>query len=127
VLTPVAILVLVINEEVDMRNGLTLIELLVVLCIIAIFAALILGAVGGFTGKTFEAEVTDKWTDLDYEGVKMYRIRTLSPNGDVDTWNSYWCHDDIQVGVSYQFQARGAMLHKANRLALQPVRIPTNE
>jgi len=110
-----------------MRNGFTLIELLVVLCIIAILVALVVGAVGGFTGKTFEAEVTDKWTDLDYDGNKMYRVRTVSPTGDVDTWNSYWCHDDIQVGVSYQFQASGAMLRKANRLALQPVRVPSNE
>jgi prepilin-type N-terminal cleavage/methylation domain-containing protein len=108
-----------------MRSGFTLIELLIVLCIIAILLALVMGAVAGFTGTTFEAEATDKWTDLDGDGNKMYRIRTVSPTGDIDTWNSYWCHNDIQIGVSYQFQATGSVVRKANRLALQPVRVPT--
>jgi prepilin-type N-terminal cleavage/methylation domain-containing protein len=106
------------------RNGFTLIELLVILAILAIVVSLIAAAVGGFSGGyTFEAEVTDKWTDLDADSVTLYRIRTVSPNGDVGTWNSYWCHNDIQVGVSYQFQATGSYLRKANRLAIQPVRV----
>jgi len=104
-------------------NGFTLIELLVVLCIIAVLVSLVIGAVGGITGRTFEAEVTDKWTDLDLDDNRIYRIRTVSPQGDIDTWNSYWCHDDIHQGVSYQFQATGSVIRKSNRLALQPVKI----
>lgn len=118
------------GQEIVPRNGFTLIELLVVLCIVTVLIALVMGAVGGFSGAfsgtVFEAEVTDKWTDLDYEGVnKMYRIRTVSPNGNVDTWNSYWCHDDLQVGVSYQFQVSGSYIRKADRLEIQPVKVTT--
>lgn len=105
------------------RNGFTLIELLVVLAIIAIVVSLIAAAVGGFSGYTFEAEVTDKWTDLDADNVTLYRVRTVSPTGDVGTWNSYWCHNDVQIGVSYQFTASGSYLRKAERLAIQPVRV----
>lgn len=109
-----------------MRNGFTLIELLVVVGIIAIIVVLLAGVFGGILGvgsKTFEAEVTDKWTDIDYDNNKMYRVRTMTPSGEIDTWNSYWCHDDVQIGISYQFQAVGGSLSKASRLALQPVRI----
>lgn len=102
------------------RSGLTLIELLVVVAIIAILVAIVFstGIIGG--KGTFQAEVTEKWTDVDYEGNRVYRVRTVKPSGEVDTWNSYWCHDNVQVGVSYQFSYRGSYLSDPQRLAVQP-------
>lgn len=104
------------------RKGFTLIELLVVVAIIAILGLLISSATGtSIFGKprTVEAQVTDKWTDIDGDGTKIYRIRTTSSTGEVDTWNSYYCHDDLQVGVSYRLNVSGSYVKNANRLAIQ--------
>lgn len=110
-----------------MRSGITLIELLIVLAIVVIVIALVGSAAGLFGSSTFQATITDKWTDLDYEGNRVYRVRTVKDNGEVDTWNSYWVHDNVQVGVSYQFKASGGYLREANRLALQPVRVEAGQ
>ena len=105
------------------RQGFTLIELLIVIVILAILASLVVGALGGFSSNTFQGEVLEKWTDLDGDGNRVYRVRTLSTNGDVDTWNSYWCHNEVQVGVSYEFKASAGFLRDAKRLAVQPVKV----
>lgn len=106
-----------------MRNlsktfGFTLVELLIVLAILAILFSFVFGISGGWSsGRNVNVEVTEKWTDLDYEGVLVYRIRTVSPDGDVETWNSLWCHDDVKVGNSYNFQSyTGNLISKVTRL-----------
>jgi prepilin-type N-terminal cleavage/methylation domain-containing protein len=106
-----------------MPKGFTLIELLIVVVIVVILGSIIVGATGLFNNRTFEAEVVDKYTDLDGDNNRCYRCRTISNSGDVETWNSYWCHNDIQVGVSYEFQTRGNWLIKANKLLVQPQRV----
>lgn len=91
-----------------MRKGFTLVELLVIVAILGILVCLLMGVLGAFGvgfGKTFHAEVTEKWTEFDYDNNKLYRIRTISPTGENDIWDSYWCHNNIAIGVSYEFRS----------------------
>ena len=91
------------------KQGFTLIELIVVLAIIVVLAALIIPVFMPTKykqGQTFQGQVTDKWTDIDQDQYhKIYRIRTVTPDGSVDTWDSQYCHDKFQVGYTYQFKS----------------------
>lgn len=91
-----------------MKKGFTLIELLVVIAIIAILAALIYPAFA--TKIAFQAELIEKWTDLDNDGMKLYRARTRTEEGDIETWNSYWVHDKIHPNQWYKFEKRASNL-----------------
>lgn len=106
------------------RNGFTLIELLVVVCILLVLVALVGGVVSTFMAPSvsFEAKVIDKWTDMDGDGNMVYRCRTQSPDGEVNTWNSYWVHGNITNGVYYKFTAKGFHLSTVEN-APQPVEL----
>lgn len=105
------------------RNGFTLIELIVVIVIIVIVGSIFVSAFNGCSGsgQTFTAEITDKWTDLDGDGDRVYRVRTVKPNGEVDTWVSYWVHDKVQIGTTYEFKASGGTLSSV-KPAPQPIK-----
>lgn len=105
-----------------MRPAFTLIELLVVIVILSILAILLLGAFGAVfaTPHTFDAKVIDKWTDFDGDGTTIYRIRTQAADGEVNTWNSWWVHNQIQNGVYYRFTSKMQSISKIENIP-QPV------
>ena len=106
------------------RNGFTLIELIVVIAIIMVLAALILPAIGIFgTNSSFEGYVTDKWTDIDGEGNSVYRCRTQSSTGEINTWNTFWIHNEISVGGYYKLTSKSNLLTKAESTP-SPIPIP---
>jgi prepilin-type N-terminal cleavage/methylation domain-containing protein len=107
-----------------MNRGFTLIELLVVIAMLVILATIFSSMFSGCgTPNTFEGYVTDKWTDLDGDGDKVYRCRTQSPNGEVNTWNSFWVHNDISIGQYYRFQSKMTYLSKVQLL---PTPVPVS-
>jgi len=89
-----------------LRSGLTVIELLIILVIILIVGSLIFAGVGGggFLSETFDGKVVEKWTDVDWEGGKIYRVQVMKPDGEVDTWDSWWVHNKVQKGTWYKFK-----------------------
>lgn len=106
------------------RNGFTLIELIIVIAIIMVLAALILPAIGifGTNSSFFDGYVTDKWTDIDGEGNSVYRCRTQSSTGEINTWNTFWIHNEISVGGYYKFASKSNLLTKVEST---PSPIPT--
>lgn len=96
------------------RKGLTLIELLIVFCFLAILVSLILPLFFTFSNQKFIGKVTEKWTDVDFDNTRIYRIRTVSQNEEVDTWDSRWIHGKVVVNKYYEFQVGyGAILKDA--------------
>lgn len=105
-----------------MRNGVTLIELLVVVVILAILVSLAIGGLGLFgPQRAFVAEVVDKWTELDHENWTIYRIRTRTEAGEVETLDSRSVHPQLQVGQWYEFQVRGPYISEAKFVPSVPI------
>lgn len=110
------------------KKGFTIIELLVVVAIIAILLVVILPAIQLVffsSSKTLTAEVTEKWTDILED--KIYRIRTRDESGGVETWDSHYIHDKIQVGKWYKFVIQGNYVKDLEELPVLPVEsVPQN-
>lgn len=117
---------------VKIRSGFTLIELLVVVAILFVLVALVGGVASTFLAQpvAFEAKVIDKWTDMDGDGDPVYRCRTQSVDGEVNTWNTYWVHAKISNGVYYKFTSKGAYISTVESTPQpvestpQPVEVP---
>ncbi len=108
------------------RKAFTLIELLIVLTVVFMVAALIFGVVYKHSGpsKQFTAEVLEKWTDLDENNDRVYRLRTRTETGEVEAWESSSVHDQVKIGQWYKFEAKRTYLRKAEFVPSEPVKKP---
>ena len=106
-----------------MRRGLTLIELLVMLAIF--FTILFMLSICVLPVLVQPTEVgglvENKYTALNEEGSRYYRVLIRKNNGEADEYDSYWVHDKIAQGQAYGFKARG------NSLIEVLARLPTKE
>jgi prepilin-type N-terminal cleavage/methylation domain-containing protein len=102
-------------------KGFTLIELLVVLAIIAILGVLVFSFIDIGSDHTFTAEVIEKWSDLDGDNLKQYRVRTRTESNEVETWNSSYVHDKVTVGKWYNFKAGRIYLKTAEFVPSVPI------
>lgn len=109
-----------------MNRGFTLIELLVVFCFVFILIVLMSGFISFFfaTVVSFDAKVIDKWTDMNADGSIVYRCRTMSSDGEVNTWDSCWVHNKIMNGEQYKFTVKMTYLLSAK--VIQPIETSNN-
>lgn len=93
-----------------------------VVVILAILVSLAIGGLGLFgPQRAFVAEVVDKWTELDHENWTIYRIRTRTEAGEVETLDSRSVHPQLQVGQWYEFQVRGPYISEAKFVPSVPI------
>jgi hypothetical protein len=103
--------------EVMKRKALTLVELIVAALIILVVVVMAAGLFGFLDKSEFVGTVEQKYTILDGDGVRVYRVMVRKENGEADEWNSYHIHDKVLQGQTYKFTARGSFLTGA---VLQP-------
>jgi prepilin-type N-terminal cleavage/methylation domain-containing protein len=97
-------------QEGQMRRGLTLIELLTLIAIAAILLCLLYSGYSAIAPNTeVTGTVIDKFSGVDSENYRFYRITVLGDDGDRNEYNSYWIHDKVTQGSRYRLKIRGNM------------------
>lgn len=106
------------------RKAFTLVELLVVVAVIFIIAAIVAAVADKHFGnkKQITAEVLEKWTDLDGDGDRIYRVRTRTESGEIETWESRSVHEQLKTGQWYRFEATGVHLRTVQFVPSEPIK-----